>query len=63
MNDENGQTNNLMLMCFVFSEYLTVEQMEYNKSDYHNTMHVMAFAVLGVGFLMFCISYVSNLFV
>lgn len=63
MNDESGQTNNLMLMCFVFSEYHTVEQNEYNKGDYQNIMPVMAFAVLGVAFLMLYISYVSNLFV
>lgn len=63
MNDESGQTNNLMLMCFVFSEFITAEEMEYNKSDNHNTLYVMAFAVLGVALLMFCISYVSNLFI
>ncbi|XP_048008925.1 CD83 antigen [Megalobrama amblycephala] len=42
------------------NEYHTVEQNEYNKGDYQNTIHVMAFAVLGVAFLMFCISYVCS---
>ncbi|XP_067249979.1 CD83 antigen [Chanodichthys erythropterus] len=40
------------------NEYHTVEQNEYNKGDYQNIMHVMAFVVFGVGFLMFYISYV-----
>ncbi|XP_051721908.1 CD83 antigen [Ctenopharyngodon idella] len=45
------------------NEFITAEEMEYNKSDNHNTLYVMAFAVLGVALLMFCISYVSNLFI
>ncbi|KAK9960863.1 hypothetical protein ABG768_008697 [Culter alburnus] len=40
------------------NEYHTVEQNEYNKGDYQNIMPVMAFAVLGVAFLMLYISYV-----
>lgn len=61
MNDESGQTNNLMLMCFVFLEHHTVEQMEFNKSD--SIYVVVAITVLGVALLMLCFSYVSNLFI
>lgn len=61
MSDESGQNNNLMLMCFVFLEHLTVERMEFNKRD---TIYVtVAVTVLGVALLMLCLSYVSNLFI